>query len=70
MEGLALAIHGQEITYPNGIIVLELEQFEFMVTRTGVRYTAPQGLHDDVVCALALAVQKMKTPRAYFFEVN
>ena len=25
-------------------------------TRTGVRYSAPSGLHDDGVCALALAV--------------
>ena len=34
----------------------ELETFEYVYTRTGVRYSAPDGLHDDCVCALALAV--------------
>jgi phage FluMu gp28-like protein len=55
MEGLASAIQQQEITYPEGWLVGELESFEFEYTRTGVRYTAPEGLHDDGVCALALA---------------
>lgn len=34
----------------------ELESFEYEYTRTGVRYTAPEGMHDDCVMALALAV--------------
>jgi hypothetical protein len=38
-----------------------LEQFEFEYTRTGVRYSAPAGLHDDCVCALALAWHKFRT---------
>jgi len=63
MEGLAIAIQQQEISYPEGIIVMELEQFEFEYTRTGVRYSAPQGLHDDAVCALALARSKFSVPR-------
>jgi hypothetical protein len=36
---------------------MELEQFEYQYTRTGVRYAAAEGLHDDCVCALALAVR-------------
>ncbi len=56
MEGLAVAIQQCQITFPDGVIVHELEAFEFEYTRTGVRYTAPAGLHDDAVCALALAV--------------
>jgi len=32
-----------------------MRNFEFEYTRTGVRYTAPQGLHDDAVMSLALA---------------
>ena len=56
MEGLAVAIQRGEITYPDGPIVRELESFEYEYTRTGVRYTAPEGEHDDCVCALALAV--------------
>lgn len=61
MEGLALAIQQRKIGFPDGIIVSELESFEFEYTRTGVRYSAPQGLHDDCVCALALAWDEFKT---------
>jgi len=60
MEGLALKIQKREITFPSGIITDELENFEFEYTRSGVRYSAPNGLHDDCVCALALAVHKYK----------
>ena len=38
--------------------ISELEAFEYEYTRTGVRYTAPPGMHDDCVCALALAVRR------------
>ena len=62
MEGLAVAIQQQKITYPEGVIVMELEQFGFEYTRTGVRYSAPDGLHDDCVCALALAVKQHSVP--------
>jgi len=55
MEGLAVAIQKREVTFPAGPIVTELENFEYEYTRTGVRYTAPPGLHDDCVCALAMA---------------
>jgi len=55
MEGLAIAIQARTVWFPEGVIVSELEQFEFELTRTGVRYTAPQGYYDDCVCALALA---------------
>ena len=56
MEGLAVAIQRQEVSFPDGPIRAELENFEFELTRTGVRYSAPVGFHDDCVCALALAV--------------
>jgi hypothetical protein len=56
MEGLAVAIQSKEVRYPQGIIVSELDVFTYEYTRTGVRYTAPDGLHDDCVMALALAV--------------
>lgn len=68
MEGLAASIHGGEISFPGGLVVLELEGFEYVITRTGVRYSAPEGLHDDVVCALALAVKKSQQPGIYIFE--
>jgi glucose dehydrogenase len=55
MEGLAVAIQREEIAFPDGPIRHELELFEYEYTRTGVRYSAPDGFHDDLVCALALA---------------
>jgi hypothetical protein len=56
MEGLAMAIQERTVWYPAGVIVQELEQFEYVLTRTGVSYSAPAGYFDDCVCALALAV--------------
>lgn len=56
MEGLAVAIQQGDVQYPDGVIVAELESFEYEYTRTGVRYSAPEGMHDDCVMALALAV--------------
>jgi hypothetical protein len=61
MERLSLAIQRGEIRFPEGPIVTELEAFEYQYTRTGVRYGAPEGMHDDCVCALALAVYAMPT---------
>ena len=46
----------QQIRFPDGPIVSELESFGYEYTRTGVRYAAAEGLYDDCVCALALAV--------------
>jgi hypothetical protein len=57
MEGLAVAIQNQEVRFPEGPIVSELESFEHEITRTGVKYLAPEGMHDDCVDALALAVE-------------
>ena len=55
MEGLATAIQQARIGFPNGVIVNELEVFEYQFTSNGVRYSAPSGFHDDCVMALALA---------------
>jgi len=55
MEGLALEISKREIRFPEGVITKELKDFEYEYTRTGVKYSAPEGLNDDAVCALALA---------------
>lgn len=62
MEGLALAIQQGKVSFPDGVIKQELETYEYEYTRTGVRYTAPSGFHDDTVCALALAVRKLTQP--------
>jgi phage FluMu gp28-like protein len=55
IEGLVLAIQQGLIKYPEGTIVDELSLFEYVYTKTGVRYSAPNGMHDDAVCSLALA---------------
>lgn len=55
MEGLAYSIQQRLLLFPEGVITDELEAFEFEHTRTGVKYSAPDGEHDDTVCALALA---------------
>lgn len=62
MEGLAAAIQQRKVGYPDGAIRLELDAFEYEYTRTGVRYSAPEGMHDDCVCALALATSRLTRP--------
>ena len=62
MEMLAIAIQHGDISFPNGVIPSELLQFEYVYTRTGARYDAPQGAHDDCVDALALAVTGWRHP--------
>jgi hypothetical protein len=57
MEGLASGLQNAEISVLDGVMKDELEAFEYEYTRTGVRYSAPAGIHDDTVCALALARQ-------------
>jgi hypothetical protein len=55
MEGLAVAIQQRAIAFPDGPLVVELEAFEYQYSRSGVHYGAAEGMHDDGVCALALA---------------
>lgn len=63
MEGLASAIQENLIGFPEGPITLELESFEYEYTRTGVRYSAPEGSFDDCVCALALVRARFGVPK-------
>lgn len=60
MEGLAVSIQHETIHFPEGPIKIELESFEYVFTRTGVSYSAPDGEFDDCVCSLALADQCLK----------
>lgn len=60
MKGLAVAIQKREVSFPEGVIVDELEIFEYQYsTGDGVKYSAPSGMHDDAVNALALARECM-----------
>lgn len=58
MEGLAAGIQQTKTSVIEGVHRDELESYEFEFTRTGVKYTCPSGMHDDVVCAHALAFHK------------
>lgn len=57
MEGLSVSIQSHEITFPQGPISRELQSFEYETKGGRTFYSAPQGYHDDCVCALALARQ-------------
>ena len=60
MEGLAIDI-ASGFSIPEGVLADELRAFEYHHYRTGVRYSAPEGEHDDCVCALALARAKWRS---------
>ena len=55
MEGLALALQQGRTTVLDGPHRAELEAFEYDVRQNRVVYGAPSGVHDDCVCAHALA---------------
>ena len=61
MEGLASAFQTRRIQIPDGWLRVECDTFEYQYTRTGVKYEAPTGMHDDGVCALALALRCLDT---------
>ena len=56
MQRLQVCIHQHKLQIPDGPMVRELEAFGYEYTARGVRYAAPEGVHDDCVMALALAV--------------
>jgi hypothetical protein len=61
LESLAVTIQEVGIRFPDGPIVRELESFGYEYTRTGgVKYLAPEGLKDDCVMGLALALEMHK----------
>lgn len=57
LERLAFRIQQGTTSIPEGYPATEYEAFEYEVTRTHTRYSAPEGQHDDVVLAHALALE-------------
>lgn len=63
MEGLVVGIQQKNVFIIEGVMQNEMESFEYQYGRTGVKYSAPTGMHDDTVCALALAFAKLQTSK-------
>jgi hypothetical protein len=59
-EGLALKIQSHGCGILEGVERQEHESFEYNTERARVFYSAPDGFHDDTVCAKALAVEKAR----------
>lgn len=59
LEGLALAIGEGAVGFPDGWLRDELDSFEYRYSARGVRWACPDGMHDDGVMALALAVKRL-----------
>ena len=57
IENLQVMIEQQKISFPDiPVLINELQSFQYEMTRAGnIRYSAPEGYHDDCVIALALA---------------
>jgi hypothetical protein len=62
VEWLVGAVKAKSIVIPAGVLMQELESFIFEYKAGGrIRYTAPQGLFDDCVMALCLALKKFRS---------
>lgn len=62
IENLSILIEQREITFPHiPELKRELEAFTYVLSQATkrVRYNAPEGMHDDTVNALALAVHEL-----------
>lgn len=57
IEGLVMAIQDGTTSVLDNEHRYEMEQFEFVYTMRSVKYSAPEGEHDDTVMAHALAVK-------------
>lgn len=61
IDKLILAIEQRLILFPNiPELIAELEAFSYEIIPSGFRYSAPDGMHDDCVMALALATKGLQ----------
>lgn len=67
IQNLSVAIDNVNIKFPPiEDLINELETFSYEMSATGnIRYNAPQGLHDDMVIALALTNYALKTTKTF-----
>lgn len=70
MEGLATEVQQEKIGVLDGWLRGEMEAFEYEYRpNRGIRYSAPEGMHDDGVCGLALAVRKLRQVLGGVFDM-
>lgn len=71
INALALAFEQTDITIPNDpVLIGELQAYTLERLPSGTfRYSAPSGLHDDCVMALALAWYGVTKPQARYIEM-
>jgi hypothetical protein len=69
MLELAAAIQKREVAFPNGVIRDELDAFEYETRGGRVIYSASEGMHDDCVDSLALALYCKRTHRPHVLAV-
>jgi len=62
VRNLSIAIENKELSIPNNqLIIDELESYEYEISASGnITYSAPDGLHDDIVMAMCLAWRLIK----------
>lgn len=72
IERMAMYLENKYITYPDiHEIKEELDSFEYELTAANnITYSAPSGKHDDIVLAIALAVQMLNMTPVPFREIT
>jgi len=72
IENLSIQIENQTVSYPEvPQLINELELFTYTMSQSGtIRYSAPEGYHDDCVIGLALAAWQMKRPEAWVARIE
>jgi phage FluMu gp28-like protein len=68
IEGLVMAIQDGSTSVLDNEHRYEMEQFEFVYTHRSVKYSAPDGEHDDTVNAHALAIKAKNEIKALDYQ--
>lgn len=67
LESLAVHVQHTQVGVLDNVLRAEMEAFEYEVKNHRVYYSAPDGMHDDCVMAMSLAVKQFATPQPDVF---
>ena len=72
IEKMAMFLENEYVSYPDiAEVKEELDSFEYEVTANNhITYSSPQGKHDDIVLAMALAIQLLNMTPIPFKEIT